>query len=247
MMKRKKLYGKKAGALLLSVLFLSGILLLAKIIRITPCYAAAYPVHGVDVSHYQGEIDWERLRGQDIQFAYIKATEGSSYVDQQFSRNWSEAEKTDLLIGAYHFFSFDSGGQTQAEQYIRTVGTLSGKLAPVVDVEYYGDKRSDPPDKEAVVKELTLLLQILEEHYQVKPIIYTTYPVCDRYITGSFDAYPLWIRNVYYPPEWDGKHPWVFWQYTDTAVLEGYQGEERYIDLDVFQGTRAELERFLVP
>lgn len=236
-----------SGGLTVAFLLITGLLVLTKVIRITPLFAGRYPVHGVDVSHYQGEIDWEVLSGQDIRFAYIKATEGSRYVDQQFSRNWDQAGQTELLTGAYHFFSFDSSAQTQAELYIRTVGDLSGKLAPVVDVEYYGDKRAHPPDKDAVVAELTGLLQLLEAHYQIRPVIYTTYPFYDRYIAGSFDDYPLWIRNVYYPPDLDGKHPWVFWQYTDTAVMDGYQGDERYIDMDVFCGTEEELGTFLVP
>lgn len=236
-----------SGLVCMALFLVAGLLVFAKVIRITTFFASRYPVHGVDVSHYQGEIDWAVLSGQDIRFAYIKATEGSSHVDRQFSQNWSEAEKTDLFTGAYHFFSFDSGARTQAELFIRTAGDLSGKLAPVVDVEYYGDKRAHPPDKETVVAELALLLQLLEEHYQTRPIIYTTYPFYDRYLAEGFRDYPLWIRNVYYPPDLDGKHPWVFWQYTDREVLDGYEGDERYIDMDVFCGGEEDLRALLVP
>ena len=99
-----------------------------------------YPVRGVDVSSYQGKIDWHELAGQDIDFAFIKATEGSTHLDEQFARNWRNAPKEKIMVGAYHFFSFDSSGDSQAEWFIQNVGSLSGKLAPVVDAEYYGKK-----------------------------------------------------------------------------------------------------------
>lgn len=80
-----------------------------------------YPVRGVDVSSYQGEIDWETLENQDIDFAFIKATEGSGYEDEYFQQNFQNASETGIRIGAYHFFSFDSSGITQAENFIKTV------------------------------------------------------------------------------------------------------------------------------
>ena len=97
----------------------------------------------------------------------IKATEGSAHQDECFSENWQAAEKTNLYLGAYHFFSFDSEGDKQAAFYINTVGNLEGKLAPVIDVEYYGDKRSNPPEKTDVVENLRAMLDTLEQHYQV--------------------------------------------------------------------------------
>ena len=97
------------------------------------------PVHGVDVSHYQGEIDWPVLAGQNIQFAFVKATEGSIYTDETFEANWAGAQAAGLRVGAYHFFSYDSDGLSQAENYIATVPVLPGALPPVIDVEFYGD------------------------------------------------------------------------------------------------------------
>ena len=76
---------------------------------------------GVDVSAFQGKIDWHILAGESISFAFIKATEGSGYVDDNFEDNWRKASQTDLKIGAYHFFSYDSSGLTQAENFIQTV------------------------------------------------------------------------------------------------------------------------------
>lgn len=242
---KKKRYALILILAVLSVVF-AGILLINKIIKINPFFAGRYELRGIDVSHYQGVIDWEKLAEQELDFAFIKATEGSSYLDECFYDNWQAAGKTDLYIGAYHFFSFDSEGKNQAEFFINTVGNLEGKLSPVVDVEFYGDKAYNPPEKEAVVTQLGEMLSALEEHYQVKPIIYTTYTVYNQYIKGDFQEYPLWIRNVYYPPDVTLRGAWSFWQYMDTAVLEGYSGTEKYIDMNVFRGTKEELEMLLV-
>ncbi len=217
-----------------------------KKIKINLVFAGNYELHGVDVSHYQGRIDWSKLARQDVDFAFIKATEGSSYLDECFFDNWEAVEKTDLYIGAYHFFSFDSEGEKQAAFYIETVGNLSGKLVPAVDVEFYGDKESNPPAKEEVVAELKKMLTALEDYYQVKPVIYSTYTVYNKYIKGEFEEYPLWIRNVYYPPVGNLRNGWTFWQYTDTAVLEGYEGTEKYIDMNVFKGNIGELNELIV-
>lgn len=229
---------------ILAVIF--GILVIAKKIKIAPLFAGRYEVTGIDVSHYQGSIDWPVLARQDLDFAFIKATEGSGHVDECFYDNWREAEKTDLYIGAYHFFSFDSEGGKQAQFYIDTVGSLHGKLAPVIDVEFYGDKEKNPPSREEVVTQLRKMLETLEEYYQVKPIIYTTYSAYHHYIRDEFTAYPLWIRNVYYQPFLLSGNTWSFWQYTDTAVLDGYQGAEKYIDRNVFKGTREDLQKMTV-
>ena len=84
---------------------------------------------GVDISSYQADVNMEKLKEQDIQFVYIKATEGSTHQDDKFAVNWTNAEKAGLPSGAYHFFSFDTPGNTQAENYIKTVGDdLIGRL-----------------------------------------------------------------------------------------------------------------------
>ena len=238
---------KRYLILLMAVLMIVIIstLFIKKRIKIAPVFAGRFEVSGVDVSHYQGTIDWEKLAAQNLDFAFIKATEGSSHIDECFYDNWRGAEKTALCIGAYHFFSFDSDGEKQAQLYIDTVGNLNGKMAPAVDVEFYGDKQSNPPEKDEVAEQLGKLLDTLEEYYHVKPVIYTTYAAYNSYIKGEFEDYPLWIRNVYYQPLLGTKGKWTFWQYTDTAVLEGYKGTEKYIDRNVFRGTQEELQGIL--
>ncbi len=196
-----------------------------------------YPVRGVDVSHYQGDIQWQTLAGQGIDFAFIKATEGSTYVDDRFEYNLTEALKTDLRVGAYHFFSFDSGGDTQADNFISIVPKVDRMLPPVVDFEFYGDKASNPPDAEAARAQLDILLERLEEHYGKKPIIYCTEDTYTLYLQGYYDDYDLWYRDVIWKPSVPDGRQWTFWQYTNRDRLDGYSGEERFIDMNVFFGS----------
>lgn len=207
--------------------------------------AARYPVKGVDVSSYQGEIHWDTLAAQGISFAFIKATEGSSFVDPYFSHNFSQAQDTPLAVGAYHFFSYDSEGRTQAENFIRTVPPFAGMLPPVIDLEFYGDKERNPPERTAVEKELTAMLTRLEEHYGQKPIIYATEKSYRLYLAGEYADYPIWIRNVITRPTLSDGRDWAFWQYTNRERLEGYKGKETYIDMNVFAGSPEEFAEYL--
>lgn len=248
-MRRKKSTRKKhvlVSIILILFLCLAGILVFTKKIEINSYFVKDYEVKGVDISHYQGKVDMEKLYHQGFAFIYIKATEGSKSVDNQFYRNWEKALESSLYAGAYHFFSFDSKGTAQAQHYMETVGNLDGRLAPVVDIEYYGNKEKNPPKKEDVVKELQEYLSVLEAVYHKKPIIYTTQKVYDKYIKENFAEYPLWLRNVYYPIFLETGGKWDFWQYSDTMQLEGYDGIEKNIDVDVFHGSKKQLEEFLV-
>ena len=203
-----------------------------------------YPVRGVDVSSYQGEIDWNVLAGQNIDFAFIKATEGSSFVDIRFRENYENAAKTGIRTGAYHFFSFDSGGDTQAENFIREVPAIDGMLPPVIDIEFYDDKRSNPPNREDVTEQLEIFIEKIVETYGVKPIIYTTYEPWNLYIKDGFPGCDIWIRDVFHHPKLPGNYDWTFWQYTDKATLDGYNGTEKHIDMNVFNGTGAQFENY---
>ena len=203
-----------------------------------------YPVRGVDVSSYQGEINWDMLSEQDISFAFIKATEGSNYVDEYFKNNYKEALKSNLRIGAYHFFSFDSQGSTQADNFIATVDKTENMLPPVVDFEFYGDKQSNLPDEESTREQLDILLSRLEEYYGMKPVIYATQKSYSLYLSGYYQEYDLWIRNVITSPHIDDKREWTFWQYTNREALKGYKGKEKYIDMNVFCGNQQEFESY---
>lgn len=202
-----------------------------------------YEVRGVDVSFYQGDINWNVLAKQGISFAFIKATEGSSFLDEKFKENYENAIKTDLKIGAYHFFSFDSNGNTQADNFIKNVPKKDDMLPPVVDIEFYGDKYKNVPDIEETQKQLQILLDRLEEYYGKKAIIYATYKSYNLYIMNNFKDNYIWIRDVFFRPSLRDNRDWTFWQYTDKVKLEGYNGKESKIDMNVFNGNSEEFRK----
>ena len=252
---RKPAYGRIVSAVLTAVILFG---IVPKAIRLKKIYdgeiianipdSEKYPVMGVDVSRYQGNIDWPVIAGQNVRFAFIKATEGSSHQDPCFLRNWKEVGETDIFAGAYHFFSFESSGETQAQNFISTVGDLCGSnLPPVVDLEFYGGYSDNPLSRRETQQILNDLLGTLEEYYHVKPIIYTTTRAYYHYILGGgYGDYPLWFRNTYQEP----LVRWSFWQYSDEGLLAGYDGRqadstEIYIDLNVYHSSYEDfLEEF---
>lgn len=200
-----------------------------------------YPIRGVDVSSYQGVIDWNVLSRQNIDFAYIKATEGSSYVDPYFETNIDNAVKTDLYVGAYHFFSFESSGEAQANNIVSTVPKDIKMLPFVIDVEYYGGFRTkDDIDVSKVRTELRTLVDLLEKEYEIKPIIYVSADTYKTIINQDFDDCKIWYRSVYSKVPEDVS--WIFWQYSNRHILKGYKGKERFIDMNVFYGTKENFE-----
>ncbi len=203
-----------------------------------------YPVRGVDVSRYQGDIDWPVLAGQGIDFAFLKATEGSGLVDPRFPANLGDATAAGLRVGAYHFFSFESGGATQADNVIRTVPSTGDLLPVAVDLEFYGDFWVRPAPVDEVRRELRVLLDRLVAHYGKRPIVYTTAEAYDRYLSGAFPDVDIWIRDVWRTPSLPDGRSWTFWQFSDRHRLDGYTGEERFIDVNVFAGSRDEWTRY---
>ncbi len=255
---RKIAYGRIIGLVLTAVVVCFGIPYAIRLKKIYNGEIIAnipdpdkYPVMGVDVSRYQGQIQWPVIEEQNITFAFIKATEGSSHQDPRFAENWKEVQKTNIYAGAYHFFSFESSGETQAQNFIATVGDLEEtNLPPVIDLEFYGDYSSTPLSRKETQEILNALLKNLENYYHVKPIIYTTTRAYYHYILGGgYGAYPLWFRNTYQEPVVN----WSFWQYSDQGKLAGYDGIQRdhtemYIDLNVYRSSyEAFLEEFSLP
>ena len=227
-------------ALMAVILPVLGGLVLGKVIK----FNDPAGLRGADVSVYQGDIDWPVL-SQQIDFVFIKATEGSGYVDDRFAYNWEGAAAAGLPAGAYHFFSFDSSGKTQADNFIGTLKESSGggeMLPPVIDVEFYGDYISRPLAADEVREELRAMIDEVERLCGTKPIIYCT-DKAYRLYSSCFDDCPLWIRNVYFYPV--GKE-WTFWQFSDTETLRGYSGDEKYIDMNVFDGTASELKKLMI-
>lgn len=228
--------------LLIAVSIIIAMLLYFGILHFNNPSFEQYPVQGVDVSSYQGIIDWNMLSQQNISFAFIKATEGSTFVDERFQYNWDEAVKTDLWVGAYHFFSFESEGTKQAEHFILTVGSLDHCLPPVIDIEYYDIESDMSFSKEKIKHEIKDFVQIIKDYYGVYPILYVTQKTYNDLIRDNIVDCPLWVRSVYCKPKFIENNNWTFWQYSNRHKLSGYKGIEKYIDINAYNGNMDEFQ-----
>lgn len=204
-------------------------------------YPEGYEVHGIDISHHQGTIEWDTLAEHatinetPIRFVVMKATEGSTILDENFNKNFYESKQHGYIRGAYHFWSTKSGATEQARFFIRNVKLESGDLPPVLDVEHKASSQTPEQFRDSVRKWLT----IVENHYHVKPIIYTYYKFKTQYLGDkSFDSYPYWIAH-YYVDKVEYTGPWKFWQHTDAGRLPGING---HVDLDIFNGSLSDLQ-----
>ena len=208
-------------------------------------YPEGYEIHGIDISHHQGRIDWQLLREKGlinkspIRFVMIKATEGASRVDENFKDNFFQSREYGFTRGAYHFYSVYSSAEKQADFFIRHVKLENGDLPPVLDVEHKPKNQTDEDFAESVLK----WLDIVEKHYGVKPIIYTYYKFKLRYLSSSlFDSYPYWIAHYYVDElEYDG--PWKFWQHTDAGRLPGIKG---HVDFNIYNGSYYDLRKMTI-
>ncbi|TIT36310.1 MAG: muramidase [Mesorhizobium sp.] len=192
-------------------------------------------VHGVDVSRWQGDVNWEKLRAQGANFAYIKATDGGDHLDPMFMKNWRGAQAAGLKRGAYHFFYWCRTAGEQADWFIRNVPKVDGALPPVIDVEWNGDSSCQRrPSREKVLEKMQVFMDKLERHYGQRPIIYTSPDFYRDNLRGAFPDYPFWLRAVArHPSKVYPDRKWLFWQYSGSGLSHGVTGR---IDLNVFHG-----------
>ncbi|SDL10245.1 lysozyme [Nocardioides sp. YR527] len=222
------------SAVVLCLALITTALVYTGVVMPTRLFAAKYDVRGIDVSHHNGTVDWPRVAEQDIDFAWIKATEGSAHVDTRFAANWAEARRAGLATGAYHFMSFESPGADQAHNMIATVPRVAGTLAPVVDLEPYGSFKGNLPPATEVRTILDPLLAKLEAHYGIAPVIYTTPSAYRAYLVDAYPDNPIWFRSVAWPPRVPDGRSWTIWQYSNRDRLKGVGSEdEAYVDMNV--------------
>jgi len=198
-----------------------------------------YKIHGIDVSHYQNNIDWNEVLTQDIDFVFIKASEGQMMRDQHFAYNWERLGEKDVRRGAYHFFRPTIDAGLQAKNYTNFVRLKMGDMPPVLDAEIL-----DKSTPKKLRKGMKTWLETIEKTYHIRPIIYTNLNFYKDHLQGHFDGYPLWIaRYNTVPPRLIGQEEWQFWQYGNRGRIKGIEGD---VDFNVFCGDSIELAKLCV-
>ena len=195
----------------------------------------SYPVRGVDISAHNGDIDFDALAADSIDFVIIKATEGTSFKDSRFQHNHLAATRAGLKVGAYHFFRFDTPGYTQALNLLHSVRGRHLDLPLVVDIEEW----TNPTDRTTpmIVRQLRQFIDILERNGHTV-MLYSNKDGHARFIRDNFGNYPLWLCSFTGEPEGQ----WRLWQYTHRGTLAGTQSA---LDINVFNGTRDEWQSWI--
>lgn len=193
---------------------------------------------GIDVSEYQGKISWsyvDTIENQyPLHFVFIRATAGNDAVDRRFKRNWEGAKKNKMIRGAYHYYRPNENSLEQAELFIKTVQLQKGDLPPVLDIEKLPKNQSMTNLK----KGLRRWLQAIENHYKVKPIIYTGEKYYDDFLKEEFSDYLFWIANYNFYRE-EIQDDWLFWQFTERAAVPGIEGN---VDVNIYNGDLQQLQ-----
>ena len=175
-------------------------------------------IQGIDVSHYQGNINWRKVAGSgEVSYVYVKATEGEKLVDATLRQNLIGARQAGLYVGVYHFFRPNVNVQSQFLNFTRNVHPNDMDLIPIVDIEHRG--------RESLASFRSKLKQFLdkvEHYYGVRPILYTSRDFYNKYLSGPFTNYKYMIAR-YHPegPELCDDAAFVMWQYSATSRLPG--------------------------
>lgn len=202
-----------------------------------------YEIHGIDVSRYQQNINWRSVKDMNVEnikidFAFIKATQGTKTVDYKYFQNKLRAKSAGLTVGAYHFFVASKDPIAQANLFSKVVSLKTGDLPPVVDVEKeYG--QSD----EKIRKNLKTFLRLTERKYRVKPILYTHANFYQKHLEGYFEEYPLWVAHYTKMGKPRVGKDWTFWQLSERAHVIGIEG---YVDFNVFNGSKQEFNKLKI-
>lgn len=197
-------------------------------------------VEGIDVSKFQGNINWKKVRKAGIKFAFIKATEGGDHKDKKFRQNWNGAAKAGIARGAYHFYYFCTRPEVQAKWFIKQVPVSKSALPPVLDMEWnhYSKTCKKRPRAAKVRADMRKFLKLVERHYGRKAVIYTSTDFHKQNLEGHFKDNAFWLRSVAAKPHKIFKgRKWLFWQWTGTGKVNGIRGK---VDRNKFSGTHQE-------
>ncbi len=208
--------------------------------------SAEFDVHGVDVSKYQGDIDWRQVKDAGVGFAYIKATEGSDRADSKFQYNWEAAKAAGVPRGAYHFVYWCRQPHEEMNNFTSVVPNDPDALPPVLDVEATPTSRSCKRTlyREEVLRDMKAMLTHMERAYGKKPIIYSSVDFYQAILqSDALTEYPIWVRSTkYHPKVRYGDRKWTFWQYRSDGRIPGITGA---VDQNTFSGTHEQWRKWL--
>ena len=196
---------------------------------------------GLDVSHWQGKIDWVKVKDAGYSFAIMKATEGTGMVDDTLETNVKGASAVGMAVGCYHFCRASNVPEAVAEakvfgNVLDSLGGISAiDIPPILDIEtVHAKSRSE------IVAISHAWLEAIEKRFNVRPMIYSFPFFMDQYLDESLSKYPLWYANYGNTLDQDrcGWSEWTFQQYTDKGSVPGISG---YCDLNQYKGSVEEL------
>lgn len=196
---------------------------------------ASSQYNGIDVSKYQGQINWKKVADdKKIQFVYVKATEGASRVDNKYAENIKKARKEGIKVGSYHYFISRKSAEEQFRNFKRYVDKSQQDLIPMVDVELKGNEQID---RETLQKRLAEFMRLVKDEYGVYPIVYSQYRFYNERLAPKFNKYHIFIaRYSNNKPVLKGGGKYSIWQYTEKGKINGING---FVDLDRFaNGTK---------
>lgn len=198
--------------------------------RYSQCEDTCAHIHGIDLSHYQGEVFWEAV-GENTKMAYVylKATEGGDWIDDRYENNIELAHLHGLKVGSYHFYRPRTDQRQQLENF--KVQCLPGEqdLIPMIDIETTSGLSTDE-----FCDSLFKFLSLVEEAYKQKPLLYTFTNFYNKHLVGKIDNYKLMIAQYTdTEPVLADERDITMWQYTGKGSIVGVSG---YIDKSRFMG-----------
>jgi lysozyme len=207
-----------------------------------------YPIHCIDVSKYQGEIDWNAVKASGVKFVWIKATEGGDHADEKFTANWAGAKMAGIPRGAYHFVYWCRPPGEEVAWFEQNVPVEDDALPPVLDVEATPTSQTCHKhlERESAIADMRVMLEEMERHYGRRPVIYTSVDFFEAILSdGAFTDYPIWVRSTkHHPSVRYGSRKWHFWQYQADGSVPGIVG---HVDRNVYYGSPAQWQAFLDP
>jgi lysozyme len=205
-----------------------------------------FPVHGIDISRWQGDVDWEAAKNGGVAFAWIKATEGGDHVDPRFVQNWVAARQAGVPRGAYHFYYFCRPVEEQIS-WVKEIVPVDPQALPIVlDMEWNGHSKTCriQPERSKILRDMQVFLDEMERHYGKRPVIYSSVDFHRDRLVGAFRNEQFWLRSVANYPNniYEQRDDWVFWQYTAEGRVPGVKGN---VDRNVFFGSKSQFRDWL--